>query len=133
MKVWIIVIVLAALIGIGGWLFYSRQNNHKAGYETISSSQAKGMMDTEQSLTIVDVREPDEYAGGHIQGAINIPLGTIGNGGEGQLADKQATLLVYCRSGNRSRQAAEKLVSLGYDHVYDFGGVNTWTDGLTTE
>ncbi len=98
-----------------------------AQYRKISPQLAKQMIDSEEIVTIVDVRTKSEYAGGHIRNAILIPNETITTKERPELlSDTEATILVYCRSGNRSAQAARKLVSLGYTNVYDFGGINTW-------
>lgn len=98
-----------------------------AQYRKISPQLAKQMIDSEEIVTIVDVRTKGEYDGGHIRNAILIPNETITTKERPELLDDlEATILVYCRSGNRSAQAARKLVSLGYMNVYDFGGVNTW-------
>lgn len=96
-----------------------------AEYHKISAEEAKKMMD-EQEVVIVDVRTEAEYAEGHIAGAVLVPNETIGEEAPAELPDKDAVLLVYCRSGNRSKTAANKLLKLGYQNVYDFGGVNTW-------
>jgi rhodanese-related sulfurtransferase len=99
-----------------------------AQYRKISPQLAKEMMDSGEALIIVDVRTPFEYAQGHIPGAILIPNETIStdkNRPE-NLPKLDAVILVYCRSGNRSSQAARKLVSLGYVNVYDFGGIHDW-------
>lgn len=93
-------------------------------YETISAKEAKEMMDM-QEVVIIDVREESEYREGHIKDSILIPLSTIKEGNT-LLPDKEKTVLVYCRSGNRSAKAAKTLVSLGYTYVYDFGGIIDW-------
>lgn len=95
----------------------------------ISASEAKSMMDT-QEVIIVDVRTFAEYQEGHIEGALLIPNESIGSDPIALLDDKDAVILVYCRSGNRSAQAASKLAKLGYKNVYDFGGVIDWPYGL---
>lgn len=98
-----------------------------AQYRKISPQLAKEMMDSGDTITVVDVRTSSEYAAGHIEGALLIPNETITTADKpAQLPDLDATILVYCRSGNRSSQAARKLVSLGYMNVYDFGGINDW-------
>ncbi|MDD3942182.1 MAG: rhodanese-like domain-containing protein [Sphaerochaetaceae bacterium] len=98
-----------------------------AQYRKIPPQLAKEMMDSGESLVIVDVRTSSEYAQGHIPHAILIPNETISTSTRPDLLpDPQATILVYCRSGSRSSQAARKLVSLGYVNVYDFGGINDW-------
>ena len=76
---------------------------------------------------LLDVRTPEEYREGHIPGAINIPNETIGTEDIPELPDKEQLILVYCRSGNRSKQASEKLVKLGYTNIVEFGGINDWT------
>lgn len=83
------------------------------------------MMDT-GSVTVIDVRRDDEYAAGHIPGAISVPNEQIGTEKPTQLPDLDAVLLVYCRTGVRSKQASEKLVKIGYQNVYDFGGIVDW-------
>ena len=93
-------------------------------YETISAKDAKEMMGT-QDVVILDVREESEYQQGHIREAQLIPLSQIQENNQ-ELPDKDQTVLVYCRSGSRSAKAAQKLVKLGYTHVYDFGGINDW-------
>lgn len=97
-------------------------------YQTISASQAKDMM-KQDDVVIIDVREENEYKQGHIENAILIPLNTIDENNL-QLPDKDETLLIYCRSGNRSAKAAKKFVKLGYQNVYDFGGIIDWTYGI---
>ena len=84
----------------------------------------------EAEYIIVDVRRPDEYAEGNIPGAVNIPNEEIGSERPPELPDTDRLLLVHCRTGIRSRQAAEKLVSLGYTRVYDFGGILSWKGEL---
>ena len=84
-------------------------------------------MDTQEVL-ILDVREPSEFAQGHIPHAVLFPVGTITEEtAAGTIPDKDTILLVYCRSGNRSKQASEKLVKLGYTNIVEFGGINSWT------
>lgn len=94
-------------------------------YEKIPQEKAKEMMDKE-SVTILDVRTPEEFRSGHIPGAICIPNETIGTEEIPQLPDKDRTILVYCRSGQRSQNASLKLVRLGYTAVKDFGGIIDW-------
>ena len=101
------------------------QTAQPAEYHKISAEEAKKMMD-EQTVTIVDVRREAEYVTGHIAGAVLVPNETIGDEAPTELPDKEAVLLIYCRSGNRSKTAANKLLKLGYQNVYDFGGLNTW-------
>lgn len=96
-----------------------------AGYQKIPAAEAKSMID-KGGVTVVDVRHEDEYKAGHIPGAILVPNETIGNEPPELLSDKNAVILVYCRSGVRSRQASEKLVKLGYKKVFDIGGIKDW-------
>ena len=101
-----------------------------ASYERISPQQAKAMMD-KGGVVVIDVREPDEFATGHVQGAINIPLSTLRSGHVlPQVPDKNATLLLQCRSGVRAEKAAQILIDSGYQHVYNFLGVLQWPYGL---
>jgi len=100
-----------------------------SSYHKISAAKAKGMME-EGGVIIVDVRTQAEYDEGHIANAILIPNETIGSTQPSLLPDKDAVILVYCRSGNRSKQAADKLVAMGYTKVYDFGGIIDWPYGL---
>lgn len=94
-------------------------------YHKITAEEAKTMID-EGNVTVVDVRRADEYAQGHIAGALLVPNETIADEAASMLPDKNATLLVHCRTGIRSKQASDKLVALGYTAVYDFGGIVDW-------
>ena len=94
-------------------------------YQQISPDEAKEMMDDEGAI-ILDVRTPEEFAEGHIPGAVNLELGTFDQNAAEVIPDKDAILLVYCRSGNRSKTASEILVSMGYTKVYEFGGIIDW-------
>lgn len=97
-----------------------------AEYHKITADEAKARMDSGDALLIVDVRTPEEYEGGHIPGAINVPNEGILDEMPVELPDKNAETLVYCRSGRRSSDAAHKLVAMGYTAVYDFGGIIDW-------
>ena len=99
----------------------------KSSYTRISQEEAKAMMAKDDGHVIVDVRREDEYTSGHIPGAVLIPNETIGDQKPPELPDPDQIILVYCRSGNRSAQAAQKLFDLGYTRVYDFGGIMSWT------
>ena len=96
------------------------------GYRQISMSEAVRMMETEKQYIILDVRRADEFAEGHIPGAINVPNEVIGTEEIAELPDKAQLIFVYCRSGRRSKEAAEKLVKLGYTNVVEFGGILDW-------
>ena len=95
-------------------------------YRKISTDEAIAMMEEENDYIILDVRTPEEFAEKHIPDAINIPNETIGTEEILELPDKEQLILVYCRSGNRSKQASEKLVRLGYTNIVEFGGINDW-------
>ena len=97
----------------------------KAEYKKITSDEAKKMMET-QKVIVVDVRTLEEYNEGHIPNAISVPLETIENEAEAKLKNKDDLILVYCRSGRRSREAALKLIEKGYTNVIDFGGIKDW-------
>ena len=97
----------------------------KAEYKKITSDEAKKMMETQKAI-VVDVRTLEEYNEGHIPNAISVPLETIENEAEAKLKNKDALILVYCRSGRRSREAALKLIEKGYTNVIDFGGIQDW-------
>ena len=96
-------------------------------YRQINAEEAAAMMEEERGYIILDVRTAEEYSEKHIPGAINIPNETIGTEDIPELPDKEQLTLVYCRSGNRSKQASEKLVKLGYTNIVEFGGINDWT------
>ena len=116
-----ILILIAVLL-----LYGCTKTKREITYTQISQAEAKRIMEEETGYLIVDVRTEEEYAEGHIPGAINIPTESITDTKPEQLPDQKQKLLVYCRSGNRSRQASEKLAALGYSNVYEFGGINTW-------
>ena len=96
------------------------------GYRQISMDEAVKMMKDEKNYIILDVRRPDEYAEGHIPGAINVPNEEIGTAEIAKLPNKSQLILVYCRSGRRSKEAAAKLVKLGYTNIVEFGGILDW-------
>ena len=106
----------------------------EAGYQQITQEEAARIMEEETGYIILDVRTEEEYDDGHIPGAINIANEDIGTDELPELPDKDQVLLVYCRSGRRSKEAAEKLVALGYTQVLEFGGIMTWTgEVISTE
>ena len=98
----------------------------EASYRQVSMDEAIAMMEEENYYIILDVRTPEEFSEKHIPDAINIPNETIGTEEIPELPDKEQLILVYCRSGNRSKQASEKLVRLGYTNIVEFGGINDW-------
>ena len=122
MKKYIMILVsIIMIIGLTGC------EKKDMGYIQISIEEAVEMMAKEENYIILDVRTTEEFAEKHIPNAINIPNEIIGSGELAELPDKNQLILVYCRSGNRSKQASEKLVALGYTNIYEFGGINDWT------
>ena len=103
------------------------------GYRQIAQDEAQKMMQTEKDYIILDVRAPSEYAEGHIPGAICIAHDAIPTDDIPELPDKDQLIMVYCRSGRRSKLAAEQLVRQGYTNVVEFGGIITWTGEITKE
>ena len=105
-------------------------------YQTIDSNEAARIMQEESIKFIVDVRTPEEYAAVHIPGAINIPVESIGDEPPGMLPSPDDApddlVMVYCRTGRRSAQAAQLLVDLGYTNVVDFGGIESWEGEVVT-
>ena len=102
------------------------EKGEKAMYEQITAEEAKKIMDSGEEHIVLDVREQHEYDEGHIPGAILIPYTEIENRAEDELPDKNKLILVYCRSGRRSKIAAESLANLGYTNVKEFGGIIDW-------
>ena len=97
-----------------------------SSYRQIGMDEAVTMMEEEINYVLLDVRTPEEFSDKHIPDAINIPNETIGTEEIPELPDKAQLILVYCRSGNRSKQASDKLVRLGYTNIVEFGGINDW-------
>ena len=97
-----------------------------AMYEQITAEDAKKIMDSNDDIIILDVREQDEFDAGHIPGAVLLPYTKIDEKAEGLFPDKDKQMLVYCRSGRRSKIAAEALVALGYTNIKEFGGIIDW-------
>lgn len=124
----VIPVLLAALLlaGCGG------QKNQQA-YAQISMAEAQKRMETEKDYVILDVRTPEEFAQGHIPGAVNIPNEQIGREKLPELPDENQLILIYCRSGNRSKQAAGKLAEAGYTNLAEFGGIRDWPGEITTD
>ena len=102
-------------------------------YRQIDMAEAIAMMEAETGYIILDVRTVEEFAAGHIPGAINIPNEAIGTEEIPELPNKAQRILVYCRSGNRSKQASEKLVALGYTNIVEFGGIISWPGQIVTD
>lgn len=104
----------------------SADTGNEKGYQVIKADEAKKMMDA-GNVTVVDVRRADEFAAGHIPGAVNVPNESIGTEKPKELPDTGAALLIYCRTGIRAADASGKLVKAGYTKVYDMGGIVDWT------
>lgn len=119
----LIPILLTALMLTGCTGAVNSTNNT---YRQISMDEAVAMMEQESGYIILDVRTPAEFAEKHIPNAINIPNENIGTDEISQLPDKDQLIMVYCRSGRRSKEAAEKLVKLGYTNIVEFGGIIDW-------
>ena len=115
--------ILMALLLLSGC---AAQVQKEQSYRQINMDEAIAMMEAESDYIILDVRTPEEFSEKHIPGAINIANETIGSEEIPELPDKDQLILVYCRSGNRSKQASEKLVALGYTNIIEFGGINDW-------
>ena len=101
--------------------------NQVAEYTSITMEDAKEIFQEKGDYLIVDVRRADEFAEGHIPGAINIANEDIVSSEPAELPDKDQVIYVYCRSGNRSKQAAAKLAAMGYTNIVEFGGILDWT------
>ena len=119
----VLIILMAALILTG----CGPSADNKKTYRQVSPEEAAAMMEEETDYIILDVRTQEEYETAHIPGAICIPNETIGTGDIPELPDKDQLILVYCRSGNRSKQVSEKLAKQGYTNIVEFGGINSWT------
>lgn len=123
MKKWMIsLFVILGLVGC------SKQNTTEtpSTFITISSEEAQKRFEEESGYVILDVRTIQEYQEGHIPNSLNIPNETIDESIKEELKDLNQTIYIYCRSGNRSKQAAKKLIEMGYTNVIDFGGIQTW-------
>ena len=97
-----------------------------SSYKQITPEEAKTMMDEQENYILLDVRTQEEFDEGHIEGAVVIPDTEIADRAEAELTDQEATILVYCRSGRRSKLAAQALADLGYTNIYEFGGIIDW-------
>ena len=124
----ILPIFLAALLLVG-----CAAPAEEITYRQINMDEAITMMEEESGYIILDVRTPEEFSDKHIPGAINIPNETIGTTEIPELPKKDQLILVYCRSGNRSKQASKKLATLGYTNIVEFGGINDWPGETVTE
>ena len=110
-----------------------KENNQGAVYMNITAEEAKKIMDTESEYVVLDVRTEEEFAQGHIPGAMLIPDYAIREEADKALPNKDALILVYCRSGRRSKNAAQVLLELGYTNIREFGGILDWPYETVTE
>jgi len=120
----------AIVIGAKDTMMNKEQTNT---YRQISVDKAITMMEQETDYIILDVRRSEEFAEGHIPNAINVANESIGTDEIPELPDKDQLIMVYCRSGRRSKEAAEKLVKLGYTNIVEFGGILDWTGEIVTD
>ena len=121
-KVWMLLLSILLLAGCA----QDQDLKQEEVYVNITAEEAKQIMDTQEGYVILDVRTQEEFDAGHIPNAIVIPNTEIEQRAERELPDKDQLLLVYCRSGNRSKKAAEILVQLGYTNIKEFGGIIDW-------
>ena len=126
----LIPILLSALMFTG---CSGTSNSQTNTYRQITMDEAVNMMAQETGYIILDVRRPDEYAAGHIPNAINVPNESIGTDEIPELPDKDQLIMLYCRSGRRSKEASEKLVKLGYTNFVEFGGILDWKGEIVTD
>lgn len=121
-----LIVMLLISLSLFGLTACKGESGDTPTYEQITATEAKTIMDTEKDYIIIDARTDEEFAEGHIEGAILIPEYEISARAEKELPDKDALILVYCRSGRRSKIASEELVKLGYTNVKEFGGIIDW-------
>jgi len=131
MKVLLIVIAAVAAVLFAGCAFRAADKSSDAGYKQISQDEAKKLMQEDNGHIIVDVRREDEFASGHIPNAVCIPNESIGSEKPKELPDLDQMILIYCRSGRRSKEAAKKLAAIGYTNILEFGGIIDWTGEIT--
>ncbi len=136
----VVALALAAGLAIAGCSGGSTEtappagSQQDGGWKTITAEEAKGMMDADESAVILDVRSAEEFAEGHIPGAVLLPHTDITDETAAQaIPGKDTVVLVYCRSGNRSATASATLAGLGYTQVYDFGGIRDWPYDVVTD
>ena len=121
----VILLILAVVMMLSGCALTN--SSPSASYTQITQEEAKEMMKKDDGHIIIDVRRQDEYDEGHIPGAVLIPNESITDKQPEELPKLDQIILVYCRSGRRSKEASQKLADIGYTNVYEFGGINTWT------
>lgn len=124
----LILLIIAGLLLLSGC--GKKENSVETTYEKISMSEGIKRMKSDENFILLDVRRADEFATGHIPGAVNLPNEQIGKAEIPSLPDKNQTIYIYCRSGNRSKLAADKLLALGYTNLIEFGGILDYTGEL---
>ena len=124
----ILIVIILIVSGCG-----NNSEKTDSDYKKITAEEAKIKIDEDEDVIVVDVRTLEEYNEGHIENSVLIPNETISDIPPEQLPDLDSEILIYCRSGNRSQQAAEKLIDLGYTNVYDFGGIIDWPYDIVIE
>lgn len=130
----VLLVASCSMVGCsGGASSTSAASDDAATYRQISQQEAAQIMESDEDFVIVDVRTPEEYAAGHIPGAINLPNEEIADIAAEALPDKDQLILVYCRSGRRSVEASFTLANMGYTNVCEFGGINTWQGEIVTD
>ena len=119
----LLLLLIVCLAGCG----IREEDANTASYQQITAEEAKSMMDEQPDAVVLDVREQDEYDAGHIPRAVLLPVGTINEEtAASAIPEKDTVVLVYCRSGNRSKTASQALADLGYTQIYEFGGIKDW-------
>ncbi|MCR5611317.1 MAG: rhodanese-like domain-containing protein [Clostridiales bacterium] len=126
------VLLTALAVLLSGCVFVPDGDGMERSFTIISQEEAKEMMKRDDGHVVLDVRRPDEFESGHIPGAICLPNEDIGTEPPEELPDLDQIILIYCRSGNRSKQAARKLAEMGYTKVFEFGGIIDWTGEIVT-
>ena len=120
-------LLLFLIVSLAGCGSREEDAENTASYQQITAEEAKSMMDEQPDAVILDVREQDEYDAGHIPGAVLLSVGTIDEEtAASAIPEKDTVVLVYCRSGNRSKTASQALADLGYTQIYEFGGIQDW-------
>ena len=120
-------LLLFLMVSLAGCGNREEDAKNTASYQQITAEEAKSMMEEQPDAVILDVREQDEYDAGHIPGAVLLPVDTINEETAASvIPEKDTVVLVYCRSGNRSKTASKALVDLGYTQIYEFGGIKDW-------
>lgn len=120
-------LLLFLIVSLAGCGSREEDAENTASYQQITAEEAKSMMEEQPDAVILDVREQDEYDAGHIPGAVLLSVGTIDEEtAASAILEKDTVVLVYCRSGNRSKTASQALADLGYTQIYEFGGIKDW-------